>query len=249
MVYTIMTAYNEEAALATLLPLVPRRVDGHDMKIIVVDDGSTDATAAVAASHGCSVVRSETNQGKGASLRLGIAQLRDRTFDGVIFMDADGQHDPAHIPQLIKPILDDTADMVVGSRYIASGARGKTPWNRYLVRSVTVVVLNRILGTDITDPYSGYRVMNPSMLACLELTGDRYESELEMLFCANRADMRVVERPIRKIYNGATSKMSARRGRILGRVEVVWGYAKTIVRGVLRTQATDTSPDLELIAS
>lgn len=244
-----MTAYNEAEALATLLPLVPRRVDSHDVEIIVVDDGSTDATAAVAAAHGCSVVRSEMNQGKGASLRLGIAQLGGRTFDGVIFMDADGQHDPEYLPHLIQPILDDTTDMVVGSRYLMSNARGKAPWNRYLVRTATVVALNQILGMGITDPYSGYRVVNPAMLASLDLIGDRYESELEMLFCAKRAGLRVVERPIPQVYNGATSKMSARKGRILGRAEVMLGYAKTIVRGTRQIHFSDESPDRELIAS
>lgn len=244
-----MTAYNEEAALATLLPLVPRTVDGHDVEIIVVDDGSTDATAAVAASHGCPVVRSEMNQGKGTSLRLGIAQLGGHTSDGIIFMDADGQHDPAYLPQLMQPIHDGIADMVVGSRYLTSRARGKTPWNRYLVRTATVVILNWILGTEITDPYSGYRVMNPVMLENLDLIGDRYESELEMLFCAERAGLRVVEHPISRVYTGATSKMSARRGKLLGRAEVVLGYASTIVRGIRRTHSSNESPDRKLIAS
>ncbi len=189
------------------------------------------------------------NQGKGASLRLGLAQLDGCTFDGVIFMDTDGQHDPEYLPQLIRPVIDDIADMVVGSRYLTSPARGKTPWNRYLVRTATVATLNRILGVRITDPYSGYRVMNPAMLASLDLIGDRYESELEMLFSAHRAGLRIDERPISKVYSGTTSKMSARRGRLLGRAEVVWGYATTIVRGARRSRRPNTSPDRKLIAS
>ena len=234
MIYAIMTAYNEAASLLTLLPRMPATVNSRALRIIVVDDGSTDATADVARAYECTVIRSEMNRGKGASLRAGLAALEGEHFDAVVLMDSDGQHDPAHLAALTEPIVDGVAEMVVGSRYLATTERGDTPWNRYLVRSGTVAVLNRILSTNITDPYSGYRALTPQSIECITLRGDRYESELEMLFCANQRGLRVVEVPIPKIYGPATSKMGARNGRVLGRVDVVSRYALTIARESVR---------------
>jgi len=226
-----MTAYNEAAVLQALLPQMPSVVNGNDLSIILVDDGSTDATADVAAVHGCVVIRSEVNRGKGASLRAGLESLAGVPFDAVVLMDSDGQHDPARIAALTEPILDGSADIVVGSRYLTTNSRGQTPWNRYLVRTGSVVILNGILSMGITDPYSGFRAVTPDAIGCIDLRGDRYESELEMLFCARRGGLRLTEIPVPKIYGPATSKMGARRGNILGRIEVVSRYALTIARG------------------
>ena len=83
-----------------------------------------------------------------------------------------------------------------------------------------------------TDTYSGYRAFAPDALRCVSLCGDRYESELEIVFCMTRARMRIIEVPIPKIYGDATSKMAARHGAFLGRVTVVKGYARTILREI-----------------
>jgi glycosyltransferase involved in cell wall biosynthesis len=234
MIYAIMTALNEANSLLALLPRLPATVNGHELCVIVVDDGSTDATADVARAHGCTVIRSEVNRGKGASLRSGLEALGNEHFEAVVLMDSDGQHDPAELAALTEPILDGVAELVVGSRYLTTTRRGRTPWNRYLVRSATVSILNTILSTQVTDPYSGYRALTPRAIECITLRGDRYESELEMLFCAERRGLRVVEVPVPKIYGPATSKMGVRRGRVLGRMDVVSRYALTIARETAR---------------
>jgi len=230
MLYAIMTAYNEEVPLSTLLPLMPDRVHGHGLEIVVVDDGSADKTSQVAREHGCTVITLPQNRGKGAALRAGLDSIDLSIADGVILMDSDGQHDPSSLSLLTEPILEDTADMVVGSRYLADRSRGSTPLNRYLVRTATVLTVGRILGVRITDPYCGFRVFTPRAIGEINLCGDRYQSELEMLFCASRAGLRIKEMPIPKIYGDETSKMGARRGALIGRAEVVFGYATTIVR-------------------
>ena len=233
MIYVLMTALNEEQGLADLLPKLPTHVDGHEVQIIVIDDGSTDATSAAARDHGCITLTSKFNHGKGASLQIGLRALQDLEYDALVLMDSDGQHDPDEFAAMVEPILDGSVDLMVGSRYLASPGRGHAPWNRYLVRSASVVLLNTILSLDITDPYSGYRAMTPAAVGCIELTGDRYESELEMIFCAVRHELRVVEKPIPKIYGPATSKMGMRYGKLLGRIDVVSRYALTIARGAL----------------
>ena len=233
MISVLMTAYNEEQALDALLTEMPDHIDGHRVEITVVDDGSSDDTTRVAHEHGCVVITSPTNRGKGASLQTGLAALRNVDYDALILMDSDGQHDPGELGAMAAPILNDEADLVIGSRYLDSPGRGKAPRNRYAVRSTTVFLVNHILSIGITDPYSGYRAMTRQAAHCMALSGDRYESELEMLFCASRHQMRVVERPIPKIYGPATSKMGARYGAVLGRIDVVTRYALTIARGTI----------------
>jgi glycosyltransferase involved in cell wall biosynthesis len=237
MIYVLMTALNEEQGLADLLPKMPSHVGGHEVQIILIDDGSTDATSAVAMGHGCITLTSQRNHGKGASLQMGLKALEGVAYDALVLMDSDGQHDPDEFAAIVAPVLDGTVDLMVGSRYLTSPGRGRAPWNRYIVRSTSVVLLNQILSLDITDPYSGYRAMTPAAVGCLELKGDRYESELEMIFCAVNHDLRIAEKPIPKIYGPATTKMGVRYGKLLGRIDVVSRYAFTILRGAVARYA------------
>lgn len=236
----MVCAYNEERGLQSMLPRIPPTVLGHDVEVIVLDDGSTDATAEVARQQGCTIVIGDTNQGKGSMMRQGLQFVGGRHFAAIVFMDGDGQHRPEDLSKLIAPILDRSADVVIGSRYLWSTGRESTPRNRYVVRSATVAVLDRILSLTITDPYSGYRALSPAASRCVEFVGDRYESELEMLFCAARSQMRVAEVPIARIYGPSTSKMGSRHGALVGRVVVVGRYAMTIVRESLVTRRRGT---------
>jgi glycosyltransferase involved in cell wall biosynthesis len=230
MVIVLIAAYNEEQALPSILHAIPSHVNESPVLTIVVDDGSTDRTAEVAGAAGCVTLRQDTNRGKGAALKAGIEAIEVHPLEALLLMDGDGQHDPHDIPRIARAVLDGTADMVVGTRYAASSGRGAAPTNRYLVRTATVWLLGTLLDIHLTDPYSGFRCLSPAMLSCLELRGDRYESELEMAFCAARSLRTVVEVPIGRVYGSGMSKMGARRGAALGRAEVVYGYATTILR-------------------
>ena len=226
----LIAAFNEEQPLASILPDVPVHVNGEPVRIIVVDDGSTDRTADIAEAAGCETIRQGTNQGKGAALKAGIRAVDHGSCDALVLLDGDGQHDPADIPRIAARVLDGTADMVVGSRYAQSSGRGSTPLNRYVVRSATVRVLRSILGVELTDPFSGFRCLSPAMLDCLQLHGDRYESEIEMAFCAARSPHPIVELPIDRVYGSGMSKMGARLGPLFGRIDVVRRYGTTILR-------------------
>jgi glycosyltransferase involved in cell wall biosynthesis len=242
MIRVLIPAYDEGASLDDVLERIPRSVAGHTIRILVVSDGSTDETVAVARRHRCDTVALPHNRGKGAALRRGFAEVRDESHAALVLMDADGQHDPDRIVDLSAPVLDGSADMVVGSRYLSATGRGCTPWNRYAVRCVTCAVLRRVLGITVTDPFSGFRVLSPGAEAVAIFEGDRYESELELLFATTAAGLRVVEAPITRIYTGSTSKMGAQHGRLGGRISVVSGYARTIIRQVSVSHVEGVAP-------
>jgi len=236
MVIVLIPAFNEEHGLRQVLSGLPQRVAGREVRSIVLNDGSTDATADVARQGGVELLDLATNRGKGAALKAGLGAITHDKFDALVLMDADGQHDTASLEEIVTPVLEGSVDIVVGSRYIHDVGRGVTPWNRYVVRTVVRSSLWHLFGVAVTDPFSGYRALSPRAVRCLRLRGDRYESELEMLFCAERNDLTIREVPIAKIYGARTSKMDARFGPLLGRIDVVSRYAATIAREVLRSR-------------
>lgn len=243
MIVVLIAAYDEAAELRQLLPLIPTTLLGHEVVVTVASDGSTDGTAAVAVDAGCEVVESPVNRGKGATLRMGMAAIADVDYDVLVLMDGDGQHDPADLELLVRPILEGSSDMVVGSRYANACGREQAPWNRYAVRCATTTLLTRLLQRRFTDPYCGYRAMPRGTVDLMDLEGDRYQSELEMLFAATEHDLRVREVPIAKIYGPRTTKMGARRGALLGRVDVVGQYVGAITRRSLRLRRTRLGSD------
>ncbi|MEA1902819.1 MAG: glycosyltransferase family 2 protein [Actinomycetota bacterium] len=223
----LVPAFNEAAKIGAVLDAVPARVAEHDVTVIVVDDGSTDGTAAVAADKGATVHVQPENGGKGLALRRGMDEAGELKLDALVWMDSDGQHRPEDLERIVRPILDGSAAMVVGSRYM-SRSRSKAPLNRRLVRQATIEAIRHITGRSLTDPFSGYRAFSPEAVEAIELCGNQYESELEALFCVSRAALPVLEVPIDRIYGPDTSKMGFHRGRILGRMAVMAGYVRTI---------------------
>jgi glycosyltransferase involved in cell wall biosynthesis len=230
MITVLIPAFNEERAVATVIAGIPGVIAGHRTAIVVIDDGSTDATAAEARRGGAEVVRLDANRGKGAAMRCGRERAAALSADVVVAIDADGQHDPACLPELVAPVAAGTHDMVIGSRYLADPRRGATPLNRYVVRNLTCSYLSKQLNLDLTDPYSGLRAYNRRVLEEMHLVGPGYQSELELLFEAAIHGWRIREIPIPRLYPPHSSKMGARGGRLIGRIRVLAGYAATTIR-------------------
>src|SRR5438477_7647674 len=123
----VIPAYNEAASLAGLLPQIARdRVD----EVVVVNDGSTDQTSAAARSGGATVIDRRERGGPGPAIRDGLDLLRSRKFDLVAVMASNGKHDPAQLPDLIKPLAEQKLDLVRGSRHLAGGGHVHIPWPR-----------------------------------------------------------------------------------------------------------------------
>lgn len=190
----LIAALNEADNLELLLPSIPRTVDGHDVSVIVIDDGSTDDTAAVAIRHGCLVARNSTNRGQGAALRVGYRILQRTAVAIAVTMDADNQHLPRDIPTMVRPVLNGTADFVIGSRVLGSAEASRTD-----VRSLGVVVLSRVIsqlsGRRITDCSSGFRAFRMNKMARLDLREDQFQTS-EVILEAAKKGLAIEEVPI-----------------------------------------------------
>jgi glycosyltransferase involved in cell wall biosynthesis len=174
-VVLFLPARNEEAAVAAVVARTPRAVAGHPVRCVVIDDGSTDATATVAAAAGAQVVQVRPGRGLGAAVQLGLEVATDLGAVAVAFCDADGEYDPAELGALVAPILDGDADYVVGSRF-AGKPRHMLPhrWagNRVLTWWVRGIARRRFGVTGLTDGQSGYRALSAAAAAEAEVIHD-----------------------------------------------------------------------------
>ncbi len=157
-VVLFLPAYEEEPRIASVIERAPATVAGHPVEVVVVDDGSTDATAAVARAAGASVVSHSPNRGLGAAVATGFRFGVERDAIAVAFCDADGEYDPAELESLVSPVIDDEADYVVGSRF-AGEIEHMRPHRRFGNKVLTVWV-RWMARTPITDGQSGYRALS-----------------------------------------------------------------------------------------
>ncbi len=173
--------------------------------VVVVDDGSRDATASVALECCDVLVRFGTNRGKGAALRAGIAEALGRGVDAVLTIDADGQHPPAAAPALVAALGH--ADVAIGTR---SRALGVMPFGRRMTNALASAAVGAILGGSVADTQSGYRAIRRRVLESVCADGDRFEYETDFLIRAGRAGFRLEAVPIATLY-GAPSHFRALR--------------------------------------
>ena len=168
-------------------------------RLIVVDDGSRDATSEIARAGADETVRFAENRGKGAALRAGFERALAAGAERVLTVDADGQHDPASAPALLAAL--DEADVVVGAR-----ARSSTrmPLRRRLSNALSARAISACAGCELPDSQSGFRAMRAEVLRRVRATGDRYEFETDFLIRAGREGFRIASVPIATIY-GAPS--------------------------------------------
>jgi glycosyltransferase involved in cell wall biosynthesis len=196
----IVPAYNEDSTIGEVL----ERLDalGFDSQIIVVDDGSTDGTAALLAEWGKGdnrLVISQKNKGKGAAIRAAISHLDG---DITVIQDADMEYDPSDIPLLIDPIQRGAADVVFGSRL--SGGRAQRAylfWHRVGNKFLSLLT-NVLYNTTISDMETGYKAFRTDVLRSLKLTESRFGIEPEITAQVCKAKLRIYEIPI--AYYGRT---------------------------------------------
>jgi glycosyltransferase involved in cell wall biosynthesis len=210
-----IAAYNEAKYVGSIVLQARQYVD----EVIVVDDGSTDNTARVAALAGATVVRHNENRGKGAAIQSILAEARKRNPDVLVLLDADAQHDPNEIPILIKPISEDF-DLVIGSR---EAQDDKTPRYRRIGKKVISSSTRFASKTDIFDSESGFRALSPKAISELELQEKGFAIESEMITRAAAKDLKITEVPISNIYttDGSTLNPIRHGLDVLSRITVM----------------------------
>ncbi len=184
----IVPAWNEEQTLPAVIAEVRAAVPSAD--ILVVDDGSTDRTAAVARASGALVLELPFNLGVGGAMRAGYVYALRHRYDATVQLDADGQHDPSQIPLLFATMTDAGADVVIGARFAGVGeyqARGPRRWTM----SLLAAVLSRVARTSLTDTTSGFKASNRR---AIRLFAANYPAEylgdtIESLVIASRAGL------------------------------------------------------------
>jgi hypothetical protein len=221
----VLPAFDEEDTVGTVVRSMPEVLDSMRVIPVVVSDGSSDRTAAVAREAGALVTELPINRGGGLSLRVGYEIALELGARVVVTMDADGQHLPEELPVMVAPILADQADYVNGSRLLGAFERES------VVRHAGVHVFSRVVsiltGRRITDPSSGYRAARADLLERLVLEQDRFWTS-EILIEALRQRARVVEVPVTIVARvSGTSKKPAS-------LRYGWQFSKVIIQTWLR---------------
>jgi glycosyltransferase involved in cell wall biosynthesis len=193
-VVVAIPAFNEDRFIGSLV----LKLRSRDRQVLVVDDGSTDATASVAQAAGAIVVQHRTNLGKTAAVATAFSEARGMGADALVLLDGDSQHDPSDVDTLVEPILNDEADMVVGSRFV--GVRSVIPRWRMAGQHALTMAANLGSGLRLSDTESGFRAFSRRALDEMRFNGSGFSIEPATQFEAKARGWRVAEVPIRVHY-------------------------------------------------
>ena len=197
----VIPCLNEEATIGSVVADLRR----HLTTTIVVDDGSSDATATQAEAAGAIVLQNQRNMGKGASLRMGWTHARQKGFSWALCLDGDGQHAPDDIPSFFKGAERTSAHLIVGNRMADAAAM---PWIRRFVNRWMSRRLSKASGTWLPDSQCGFRLMDLNVWSRLPVQCDHFEIESEVLLAFLKAGCRVEFVPVSTVYKSEQSKIN-----------------------------------------
>ena len=224
-VAVLVPAYNEAENVGHVLDRMPSEVCEVPIEVLVVDDGSRDGTADVAAEHGAVVARHVINRGGGAALRTGYRLMVESGAEVVVTLDADGQHLPSEMERLVKPVLDGEVDVAHGSRVLGQADRN------HFARELGIVFFNRLVSaitrTHVTDCSNGYRAVRTAVLPQLVLRQEQFHTS-EFMIEAIKRGIPAKEIPItveQRLHGHSKKPAVLRYG---------MGFANAIVRTWLR---------------
>jgi glycosyltransferase involved in cell wall biosynthesis len=223
-IIVIIPAYNEERFIGSVV----LKLKKYPVEIIVVDDGSTDETASIAKMAGVVVFKQEDNQGKGVALNTGFHAARESSPDVIVILDADGQHLPEELPQIVKPILTGEADIVVGSRYIQNTSN--TPFIRRWGHRFINLATTLPSGVSVSDSQSGYRAFSRHAFELTDFHSSGFSVESEMQFLAHEHGLKVMEIPITIRYTDKAKRSPFSQGMtVLGGIIKLTGQYRPLL--------------------
>ena len=190
----IIPVYNEELTVGNIIDRVKLVMQQTGLKneIIVVDDCSYDKSLEVAKKRSAKIYTLKQHLGKGYALRAGFAKAKS---DIIVTIDSDGSHRPEELPRVLAPILQDKADLVIGSRYLNHKSVAAKKLNAFGVKLFNYFI-QLLTGVAVTDSQSGYRAMKREVLKNQNLKSGEYEIESEMLVKTAKKNFRITEVPI-----------------------------------------------------
>ena len=196
--------YNEEAFIGDIVQQVRRYVD----EVIVVDDGSRDATAAAARAAGAIVLKHETNKGYGEAIGSCFKAARDLDADILVTLDGDRQHTASEIPAVVEPVVRGEADLAIGSRFLSPDHQKDMPRYRRLGIKIITWLLNVGSKTKVSDSQSGFRAYSRRLVDTLQVSQKGMGISVEVIARARRAHLAIREVPITCIYHRESSTMN-----------------------------------------
>ena len=225
----LLPALDEEAALPGVLAAVPRAGDGFLVReFVVVDNGSTDRTAAVARDAGATVI-AEPRRGYGAACLAGLAHLRAAPPDVVVFLDADGSDDPSELGALLAPIVSGTAELVIGSRVLGAREAGSLTPVQHFGNVLAAFLMRVLFGGRFTD-LGPFRAIRWDALERLAMRDRDYGWTVEMQARALRAGLACAEVPVR--YR----RRRLGHSKVSGTLRGVWGAGTKILWTIARVR-------------
>lgn len=222
----VIPAFNEAASIERLLPRIPRDLVD---EVIVVNDCSTDESSASARSGGATVIDRKQRGGPGPAIRDGLDLLRSQGYALVAVMASNGKHDPAQLPDLIRPLVDEKLDLVRGSRHLSGGGHVNMPWHRLFLIQVFTVLFSILVGRRVTDATGGYQAYRLSLLddKRIDLHQEwlgRYEVETYLFAKTLMCGYRWKEVPVQITYAGGNKPYTRARP-----IVDWWGYFRPVL--------------------
>lgn len=197
----IIPTYNESRAIAKLI----NQISKLRLEVIIIDDGSTDDTVRIAAACGAKVLTNLKNMGKGASLIKGYKFALARGFDAIISMDGDGQHSPDDLSAFMQKAQTSQSALIVGNRM---GMTKGMPALRVITNFLMSKFISLIVKQHIPDTQCGFRLVKKELLARIDLSTSKYETESEVLIKAAHLGFKIESIPVETIYSGQKSQIN-----------------------------------------
>lgn len=209
----LIPAYNEEAKIGEVI----RDIKARGFDVLVVDDGSIDKTRSNAQKAGAVVLSHRINRGQGAALKTGQKYARFKNYEAVVFFDADGQMKAEEIKNILEPVLQGKAEVVLGSRFL--GQTQNMPWAKFITLRLALFFTRITTGLKLSDTHNGFQAWSMSALDKINLTQDRQAYASELLQEIAQEKIKYLEAPVTISY---TTYSKSKGQSIFNAFNIIW---------------------------